>query len=114
MFGPSFWAHLAHVIHESLTRCCAELPPPKCESKWTAVWLDNPISFGIHELYDEQGYAVQFQIRIMDQGIMFVAVNHRAQVKERTKMFWFVHQYHSENDDISLKDSTGEYKSSQN
>ena len=82
--GQASWAHLAHVIHESLTQCFAELPPATCESKWTSEWLLDPISYGIHKFYDDTKkglVSVEFQIRIMDQGIMFVAVNHRAQAQ---------------------------------
>ena len=81
------------------------------DRKWKSEWELDPISYGIHRLYSNDIITeVEFQIRIMDSGIMFVVVDHRAQVQKRTTVFWMTHQYMSENEEIVLKDTTGEHK----
>ena len=110
MFGPSLWAHVAHVIHESLVdklqRHASTVPKSEC----TSEWLLDPISYGVHKMCFNQKLSIEFQIRIMDHGIMFVAVNHHEQAQLRTTVFWLTHQYTGQDEDILFKDITGEYK----
>ena len=109
MLSPCFWAHVAHVIHGSLADKLQKSVSTTKDSVWTSEWLLDPISYGVHKMCFNHKLSIEFQIRIMDNGIMFVAVNHHEQAEQRTTVFW-LHPYTGENEDISLKDTTGEYK----
>ena len=108
--GPSLFAHLAHITYEALaeiTEDNGEVTPSHDQYEWSSKWQLDPISMGIHTIRHNARVVKELQIRIMDNGIMFVAVDKIDHVRTTFVIF----QPFGGNDvDLMLRDSLGEYK----
>ena len=108
--GPSLFAHLAHITHEALAEITeneGEVTPSHDKYEWSSKWQIDPISMGIHTIRNDSKPVKELQIRIMDNGIMFVAIRKLDKIRFAFVIF---QQFGGKDVDLMLRDSTGEYK----